>query len=480
MFSALKMNGRGENVSPVTKRWASAIVAAALAVGTVSSVKADDFFDWGAVNTPVNSAYVQTPPLSDANVADIAAFLAAQQAAGKTTAVQVRAGVILSASTINTIFNNAAVPVKYVFADYEGSQPITGAIPGTTNLVTQLAGTNFGARKLAGTSFIGNYALAPIPLDPTQHATSTFFAGNSPTNPYATATDFRNTGVNMSAETLYPGDGSFRNPVNGDSTAPNIRSALFTLPIQRLSIASQNLGAGQAHIPFISRFNNFANPSLQNVGSTFNTTGPSIGTNAVAGQLLSRDDFQALVLHYKMRGASSYQLLDPGVVGYSVAQYESDAQAGWNDSQSGGLVKSVLSGLNGRVASLPTTITFKGVKQTIENAGVVWSAVTNDSVNSPGLAILVSNLSNTPGAVSFNTRINGATLAYTSNSLAAGAHTILRFTKSGGTWGSPLADTAFNDPALASRDGVGIPEPTALTLLGIGALGVLGRRRRKA
>lgn len=480
MFSALKLNGRGENVSPVTKRWAAAIVAAALAVGSVSSARAEDFFDWNAVNTPVNPAYVQTSPLTDANVAQVAAFLAAQNAAGKTTAVQVRAGVILSNATINTIFNNPAVPVKYVFADYEGTQAITGAIPGTTTLVSQLAGTNFGTRKAAGTSFIGNYALAPIPSDPTQHATSTFFAGNSPTNPYGTATDFRNTGVNMSNESLYPGDGSFRNPVNGDSTAPNIRSALFTLPIQRLSIATQNLGAGQPHIPYISRFNNFANPSLQNVGTTFTTSGPNIGTNAVAGQLLSRDDFQALVLHYKMRGATSYQLLDPGVVGYTVAQYEADGQAGWNDTQSGGLVNTVLQGPNGRVATLPTTITFNGTRKTIEDAGVVWSAVTNDSAASPGLAILVSNLSNTAGTVSFNTRINGATLSYTSNSLAAGAHAILRFTKSGGTWGTPLADTAFNDPALASRDGVGIPEPTALTLLGIGALGVLGRRRRKA
>lgn len=480
MFSALKIIGRGENVSPVTKRWAAAIVAAALAVGTGSSVMADDFFDWNAQNTPVNSAYVQTMPLSDGNAAAVAAFLASQTAAGKTTAVQVRAGTLLSAATINTIFNNALVPVKYVFADYEGNQAITGSIAGTTTLVAQLAGTNFGTRKAAGTSFIGNYAIAPMPADPTQHATSTFFAGNSPTNPYATATDFRNTGVNMSNETLYPGDGSFRNPVNGDSTAPNIRSALFTLPIQRLSIASQNLGVGQPHIPYISRFNNFANPSFQNVGTTFTTSGPAIGANPVAGQLLSRDDFQSLVLHYKMRGATSYQLLDPGVVGYTVAQYEADGQAGWNDTQSGGLVNTVLHGLNGRVATLPTTITFNGVKKTIEDAGVVWSAVTNDSVGSPGLAILVSNLSNTPGAVSFNTRINGATLSYTSNSLAAGGHTILRFTKSGGTWGSPLADTAFNDPALASRDGVGIPEPTALTLLGIGALGVLGRRRRKA
>ena len=467
-------------------RWAAAIVAAALGLGTVSA-QAIDFFDWGAVNTPVNSAYVQTPPLSDANASDIAAFLASQQAAGKTTAVQVRAGVTLSAGTINLIFNNPSVPVKYVFSDYEG--PTSAAQ--TTTLVSQLAPTNFGTRQAAGTSFIGNYGLAPIPSDPTQRPGPTFTSGNSSANPYLNAVDFRNTGVNMSSEALYPGDASFRNPVTGDSTAPNIRSALFTLPIQRLSLASQNIGAGQAHIPFVSRFNNFANAALSNgttartdgAGGTqpaFNTLGSNIGANAVAGQLLSRNDFQALVLHYKMRGASTYQLIDPGVQGYTVAQYESDALAGWNDTQSGGLVQGVLNGTNGRVASLPTTITFNGVRQTIEQAGVVYSAVTNDNAGSVGLAILVSNLSNTAGPVTFNTRINGATLSFTSGTLAAGSHSILRFTKVGGSWGSPLSDPAFNDSSLASRDGVGIPEPTALSLLGLGALGVLGRRRRKA
>jgi hypothetical protein len=298
--------------------------------------------------------------------------------------------------------------------------------------------------------------------------------------------------VNMATEALYPGDASFRNPVNGNSTAPNIRSAMFTLPIERLTLASQNIGVGQAHIPYITRFNNFANGSLSNgtvprtdgvAGNqpAFNTSGAAINGQAVAGQLLSRDDFQALVLHYKMRGASSYQLLDPGVQGYTVSDYENDAQAGWNNN----LVNGVLGGINGRVATMPNIVTFNGKLQTAEQAGVIWSAVTNDGPtavvgSNEGLAILVSNLSQVAGTVSFNTRINGATLTATSPTLAAGSHMILRFTKSGAFWSSMVSAPAFNDPALASRDGIGIPEPTSLGLLGIGALGVLGRRRRRA
>src|SRR5205823_6314404 len=102
------------------------------------------------------------------------------------------------------------------------------------------------------------------------------------------------------------------------------------------------------------------------------------------------------------------------------------------------LVGSILSTNNGRVASLPTTITFNGQVKSIEDAGVVYSMVTNDNVATPGLAILVSNMSSTAGQVSFNTRVNGATLSFTSGTLAPGSHTILRFTRSGGVWASPL------------------------------------------
>jgi hypothetical protein len=470
----------------IRKRLAVALAAAVLCVGS-ARVQAADFFQWGnpaGTTTP----YSLAPQLTDATANAVVASFNAQLAANPSAilAVQVPAGTTLSPATINQVFNN--YNVKYIFADYEGPNAITQ----TTTLVNQIAAvpTHTGPSFAAGTSFIGNYNLGPIASDPTTPGGSTYTSGNSNANPFPGPNDFRNTGVNMATESLYPGDSSFRNPVNGTnpatggSNAPNIRSALFTLPIQRLSLATQNLGAGQANIPYITRFNNFSNPALSNgmvlvngsMQNGFNTAGSTINGLTVAGQLLSRDDFQALTLHYRMRGASGYQLLDPGVMGYTNSQYQSDAQVGWTNS----LVDSVLSTNNGRVATLPTVVTFNGVRQTIEQAGVVWSAVTNDNTASPGLAILVSNMSNTPGTVNFNTRINGATLSFTTGTLAAGSHTILRFTKSGGIWSSPLVDPSFNDPLLASRDGIGIPEPASLSLLGIGALGVLGRRRRRA
>jgi hypothetical protein len=487
-------SGRAEKAlsirKSVTRRLLSLALGALLAGGVAAAARADTFFDWlGEPANPAGPGYVTAPTLTDATAAQVDAFLTAQQALGRPLAVKVTFGTTLSAATVNTIFNGHNV--KFIFSDFEGPSTVAQV----TALVNQIRPTVTGAGFATGQNFIGNYALSPITTDPTHPNSASYTAGNSPTMPYLTATDFRNSGVNMAAEELYPGDASFRNPIFGanptvgaGSDAPNIRSALFTLPVQRLSAVTQNMGSGQQHIPFISRFNNWDNPALGNSATNingvpghpvFDTSGPAINGQPVAGQLLSRNDFQALALHYRMRGANGYHLLDPGVQGYTQAQEESDALTGWNN----GSVASVLAGVNGRVASLPTTVNFSGGVtpgvQSMEHAGVVWSAVTNDNAT-PELEVLVSNLSPNNGTVTFNTRINGATLSYTSPILQAGSHTLLHFTKAGGIWGSAIVTPAFNDATLASRDGIGIPEPASLGLLGVGAIGILARRRRKA
>jgi hypothetical protein len=452
------------------KRLAIAAAAAFLSLGTVGHARAADFFDWLAEgtngNNPTTPGFVAAPSLSDGTATTVKTFLVQQKALGNPLAVKIRTGVTLSASTINLIFNDGSLgPIKYIFDDQEGA----GTIPAVQALRTQLNGTTTGNAIVAGNAFLGNFAVAPINSDPTRPLGNTGFTG----------TDFRNSGVNMSTENLYPGDASFRNPIMGAgvSTAPNIRSALFTLPIQRLSLISTNMGAGQLHVPYIARFNAFNNTAFDtdpgSPGVQFNT---SMGGAQNAAQLLSRNDFQALVLHYRMRGASSFHLLDTGVQGYTQAQEESDAAAGWNNSTVG----QVLGGSGGRVANLGTTITVDGSTKSIEAAGVVWSAVTNDNVGSPGLAILISNLTDSGHTITFNTRINNATLS-TTVTIGSGlnSHSILRFTRSGTVWGSMLNDPAFNDSNLASRDGVGIPEPASVSILAVGALGVLMRRRRR-
>jgi hypothetical protein len=171
--------------------------------------------------------------------------------------------------------------IKFTFADYEG----VGAVPSATTLMTQIkASTMTGPSITAGTSYVGNYQIAPFPADPTRPSPGPTISGNGSgtdgvagPNPFFTTTDVRASGLNMANEQLYPGDSSFRNPISGNSTAPNIRSAFFTLPIQRLSIITQNIGAGEPNIPYISRFNNWTNPAFQN------TTGTDIYGHIVPG-----------------------------------------------------------------------------------------------------------------------------------------------------------------------------------------------------
>src|SRR5437588_2579320 len=337
------------------KRWAVALAAALMSLGG-SSARAADFFDWlGEIPNPNPAPYVTAPTLNDTTAPAVSAYFAAHP--GDVHAVKIRAGTVLGGPSLG-VYNT--YNVKYTFADYEGAAAATEA----TALVNQIkASTVTGPNVIGGSSYIGNYQIAPFPNDPTRPSPLPTNSGNGSgtegtigPNPFWTTTDFRNTGLNMANEQLYPGDSSFRNPINGNSTAPNIRSALFTLPIQRLSIITQNIGAGQPNLPYITRFNNWTNPGFQNTTGTdiFGRTVPGWDTNGTH-QLLSRNDFQALALHYRMRGATTYQLLDPGVQGYTRADEQSDAQAGWTNSLVGG----VLAGTNGRVAALPNTVTLE-------------------------------------------------------------------------------------------------------------------------
>src|SRR4051794_12828431 len=140
------------------KHWATALLAAALSLGTVGSASAADFFDWlGEVNNPAGAGYVTAPTLDDANAAGVKAFLNQQATLGKPLAVKIRDGAVISPATIQLIFNDPARPVKYIFADFETGNVVTR----TSAFRTQLNGTATGNALATGNSFYGNYAIAP-------------------------------------------------------------------------------------------------------------------------------------------------------------------------------------------------------------------------------------------------------------------------------------------------------------------------------
>jgi hypothetical protein len=452
----------GEHISVAARRSLKGIraVAAAVALLAASSAGAQTLFDWGAdpltgPATPAN--FTPAPFLKETpnNAAAVSSYLAGQPI----KAVKVYQP--LSPLTVSTVYG--ANNVKYTFADYEGA----AAMANTTALANQIrtsAGT--GPAVIANQSFVGNYGLAPIFSDPTRPAG----------NPGFTAADYTASGVNMANESLYPGKSDFRNPVAGNSTAPNIRSALFTLPITRASIVSAGLPAGHAHIPYVTRFNNWNNPAFANGVSPVNGQ-PAFyfdQPHGTADQLLSRGDYSAMIAHYRARNVTGVHELDGGVVGYSQDQFASDTSAGWHFAP----FESIINGGGSKAATLDTNIRTDGQMKSLEDAGMAFSGVYSLTQNAGAgkLALLVSNLDEASHSFSILNKIGGKTVPG-SITVNAGQHKLLEFTGAGSQWAltNPGGTAVFVDN---NRSGVGVPEPTMIGGLGLAVAFGLSRRRR--
>ena len=432
------------------------VLAAAVAFSAGAlTARAQDQFDWKVTTgaAPV-SGYVPAPFLTDANAASVSAFLQTQPA-GK---VAVKLQTPVSAATVNQIFNNPNYTVNYAFLDFETPT----ASGGNADIAAAQAQAQaiHGAAKGTNTA-VGNFRLFPGNGDtsgPTAGPTlAQYLSGGA-------------TGVNMANEDLYPGSPYYKNPgsVGGSSTAPNIRSTLFTLPIERASFVSANLPTGHKHIPYVNRFNNFGNTALDSDGNSAN--GFQFN-NPTGNQLLSRGDFSALVAHYRLRGVDAVHLLDGGVVGYTQTQFETDAKAGFTFAP----IANIFSGGGARLATLDTVSRVDGAVKDNEASGVVFSGVYSLTQGTGKLALLVSNLDEVSHAISFPNKIGGKTVAG-NFTVADGQHRLLEFTGSGTQWQLTANTAVFVD---SDRSGVGVPEPMALGGLGIFGVGMLFRRGRR-
>jgi hypothetical protein len=419
------------------KKWLVGISVMAMGVVPASA----DTFSFVSDRLTLDPGLTPGAFLTDANVGAVDAFLA-----GRSVKV-VKIAQDVSPATIAAIYGK--YKIDYTFADFEGP----GAVDRTRTLVSRIkASAGTGAAVVANQAFIGNYHFYPTVVERTAPGLPTTYA-----NYFAT-------GLNMATADLYPGSPSFRNPASNDSTAPNIRSALFTLPIERLTLTTLTLPAGHAHVPFVNRFNNWGNAALDT------DKNPANGYQFVTtNQLPSRGDFKAQVLHYRLRGADGVQGLDGGVVGYTQQQFQADIAAGWNGTAE---VREVLSDPNARPATLDTQVKSDGVLKSLEDAGVVVSGAYSELKGK--LVLLVSNMDGSAHRVGAASRIGGKTVSG-EFLVAAGGHQILEFGADGTRWNLVESHVVFAD---ANRAGTGVPEPGTGAIVAGAAVVMLRRRRR--
>jgi hypothetical protein len=456
-------------------------ISGAAAVANGQSIPASGFFDWDIPPEDFPD-YNPSPFLNNNNAAEVRAWLEQARSQGFGNNLAIKVVEPITSQSAKAVFNDYAI--KYVFADFEGPERV-----GQTRALADIVLASTRSQN----AFVGNFNSYP------NAGSDTTRPGN--TNPDNVADSFderpenfhytdqqgrrgNTRGKRMANPSLYPGSPDFKNPAQGNSPAPNIRSALFTTPIKRLTTAKNALPSGDQLIPWVNRFNNWGNPAFDTDGDPTN----GYRWEQTDNQILSRGDFSAMILHYRLRGANTFHLFqatEGNVEGYSYDSQRFDAKAGWGGSTVG---NGIFQRNNFSFANLTTLIGDNGGnsgdtgRRDIERAGAVWSGVYDRSGSNRRLVVLLSNLSQQRKTIDLPNSIGGFMTARQDGIrmddffLDPGQHKLVTFTLKGNKWVLNTNTNVFTDN---DRTGVGIPEPTGLAFVGVGALGLLARRRRR-
>jgi len=490
------------------------------------------FGSWDQTTAPGPTDFFATPS-SQSGLSVMATQLVGSAIAGKPLAIKVE-GIPMQGAVAGPLFNTQFPPtnkaISYVFTDFEASNKGTN-LSNIATTVGQVRGSSVSTN-----AYVGGFDLAPLTSsDPFRRGALTY-----------TKTDYDLVQVNMANTVLYPGSPTYRNTSTGDWGNPNnnIRTGLFVGPIGRMTAVQSALNASynganttavglpfHKQVPYVARFNNWNNSSLDNdpsPGFQFHPGRPLGGLTATqtTDQMMGRGDFSAQIMHYRMRGAYSVMLLgegaNSGVEGYSSADAQQDVRDGWYGASDSRVnhANNIFNQPDNKVATMTLNpiIAVGGapVSQSTEVNGTIWSGVYSLSLKQ--LDILASNLDSAGHILKFGTvgtagvdatdvftikTANGYTfdqpdgVGGRSINLEAGFHRLLQFDLVTTRVYKSAADLVANNSNYdtkqiwlvnqnyqvfsnnAGRNDVGIPEPTTFGMLAAaGSMAVICRRNR--
>jgi hypothetical protein len=451
----------------------------------------------------ISPGYFPSLTLTNQNYNAVNAFLE-QRPAGSIRAVKVVSP--LSNTVTNYIFNNPRYHVSYVFGDMESSNT-PAQMKTLAQQVRFVNGSNNGTKTQSFNAFIGNFGMQDLDTDITTPANYHSKRGTHSFSGW-TLGDFQSAKLNMSMPELDAGSPSYRNPAAGNSGAPNIRSALFTLPIIRLGEVKVNSPASEAVVPWIARFNNWNNLALdsdRNAGNGFRFVPgqampaksglPAVSAADTLNQMPSRRDFAAEVLHLRLRGADTFVTFEKGVETYFSDTQRADAREGFTESHVNSIFSAadhkLLLGKDTDYPGVPAVTGSKDFNSNIiedghaksdEDAGALFSGVY--SLTLKKMDVLLSNMDDDDHSLTLPPSIGGFTLKDKTFSLDGGSHLLVEYklTTSGVNKGWSVMTKNFPFQDLPNfRNENGIPEPTGISLLALGSMALLSpRRRRKA
>lgn len=244
--------------------------------------------------------------------------------------------------------------VDYVFTDFETATRFD-------NVLATIALVKNADEVHVASARHGSYAFYPGPYDPAfayptqafREEESAFYLTSGLTVAMPDAYSYA-----FQADHTVPG-------IWGRNVAPNVRSALFWSPLERVSITRKALPEGHQLVPWVASF--IPDADFQWV------------------QPPPKEDGKAVIQHMRLRGADGYFLLQsliPDV--YSNEELRADFLQAWHDVD--------------WLFDLKLPVTFHNL-ETSKTTGVQWSAATVGDAAAGATAAIVTNLGNEPASV---------------------------------------------------------------------------------